>query len=311
MERGPEHGVRRLLGRPPTLAVLRPRELHLPGQGVGHRSGLARGPVGDDLVDGRVGGLGLAEEEHERSLDLIDGGVEIRVVGCDDPLHQGLVDVLHPPCEDGPVVRVRGGLWELLCEPLEQRHLARVVRPAQLPEHRPHQVQAPVPDHRQEQVALHVDVHPLPRRPGAGVDERAVVVLVRRVRRAGDDVQHIARSRRVALLLVDDRAHVEVRHRAELEHVVDERGLRGRGRRLALQQLGLQLLEERRLVVAQLGHGEALGVEEDTPVRLPHAVELHPPPLLGRRLRQIHFRLQVHQAALDEELDRAVRLLDP
>ena len=84
---------------------------------------------------------------------------------------------------------------------------------------------------------------------------------------------------------------------------------------VALQQLVLQLLEERRLVVAQLRLDPVLRVQEDLAVRLPHPVALHPLPVapvdVDLRVRRATSRLEVQQAALHEQLDRADRLLDP
>ena len=58
-----------------------------------------------------------------------------------------------------------------------------------------------------------------------------------------------------------------------------EEGIREHIGDLGLRQLFFKLAEQRRLVIAQLGLDPILRVQKDLPVRLPHAVALHPAPL--------------------------------
>src|SRR5262249_49564715 len=98
---------------------------------------------------------------------------------------------------------------------------------------------------------------------------------------------------------------------AQLLEVIAERGFGILRRHLALQQLRFQLPEEGALVVAQLRLDPVLRVEEDLAIGLPDPVGLHPAPAVAVDRARVDQLFEAHVAALNEELDRGYRLLDP
>src|SRR5262249_54481669 len=88
---------------------------------------------------------------------------------------------------------------------------------------------------------------------------------------------------------------------------------------VCLQQLVFQVFEEGSLVWEQRDIDPVLRVSEDHPVGFPYSVAPHPLPPLDSLpvngdvgdLTVISVFFQVHQAALNEKLNRANGLLDP
>ena len=172
------------------------------------------------------------------------------------------------------------------------------------------------------------EVH-LERDPGRG--DRQVDLLPRRPRRAVPRAQ--MEDGRVLLCAADEvvragvrvvvaPADAQVRQLCELRHVALVCVGRGVGRDLLLQQVVGEVLEDRRLVVAEIGVDVRLREQEHLPVRLPDAVVLAPLPLVGRNARRVDLdvgdarverrirQLEVEQAPLDVELHAVRRAHD-
>ena len=175
-----------------------------------------------------------------------------------------------------------------------------------------------------------VGVDFFPRRPAAAVLETAVVPDVRRVEGAREDVVGAdvpGRPRRRAgrqgggivapeiaqvdvAVLEPHAAHVEPRDLVEPVKVVGKRRFDVVVLDFLLQDGALERLEQRRLVVAQLGLDPVLRVEKHFPVGFPDPVVLEPLPIVVVNHPRRHARLEVHQRALEERLHGAGRLPD-
>lgn len=118
-----------------------------------------------------------------------------------------------------------------------------------------------------------------------------------------EHVQHV-------ILVLVDAGDLETRELVELLDVVANGGLGSRVVELRLQQLVLELLELRGLLVAELRLDEVLRVQPDLSVRLPDPEALHPAPLAPACVGRADTGLESEQRALGEQLDRADRLLD-
>ena len=179
-----------------------------------------------------------------------------------------------------------------------------------LRKHRPKEMQPAIPHDRDEVIALDIQVHLFPRCPddrGITLFALAVIIDVRSCPRPSKDVQNIDNKFGaciVIFLLVIHARHFQPRHSVEFFEIV-QKGVFGAVQGyFLLEQLVFQLLEERCFVIAEFRLDPVFGVEEDFSVRFPQAVVLHPSRPMARvpvGEREVVF--QVHQHALDEELD--------
>ena len=119
----------------------------------------------------------------------------------------------------------------------------------------------------------------LPRSPQTLV-ATAVVIGPGQTARPCEYMEHIDCHLGVRFLLVKQATDFQPRQLIEPLQVPPQGLFRRRRCQLALQQLALQIPEERRLVLAQVGFNPVLRVEEHLAVCLPHAVVLQPLPLL-------------------------------
>ena len=139
---------------------------------------------------------------------------------------------------------------------------------------------------------LNVDL--LPRRPqrttertSAAADQIRARPVVVGGRVAGGDPEEMQDVDRMAFIVPNvvigagDRHRGQILEPAQVLRIGIEHLLVGE---IGLQKLLLQLVEQRRLVIAQIWLEVVFGPEEHLPVRFPDAVVLSPPPL-GCRLR--------------------------
>ena len=234
-------------------------------------------------------------------VELLQGGriAHIRRLG-----GLPLAVVVLAPAEDRPhghpgVRRARevGGLDVSQIAARQLRLLHRRL----LHDPQPEQEEPVLPDHRDHRVVLDVELDLFPRRPVA-VLAAAVEILAVSAGRAGHHVGDVI-LRLVGIVLdVVDATRLQFGDLLQLGQVVEERHRCPVFGDVALQQLAHGLLEEGRLVVAQLGLQPVLRVEEDLAVGLPDPVAAHPRPVLRIQRRRRHPGLQVHQATFNKEL---------
>ena len=173
-------------------------------------------------------------------------------------------------------------------------------------EDRPDQHQLAVPHHRDQVVAFDVEIDLRPWSPRMR-DARAAAVVIRMwcVEGPREDVQ-------ILIVVVLVAAHnLQAGHLIEILKIVGQSLLRHVVVEVRLEQLIFQILEERRLAVAQIRLDPVFGVQPDLPVCLPHAEVFHPAaPLRPFRIADRDVCFEAHQAALRKQLHRADGLFD-
>ena len=127
--------------------------------------------------------------------------------------------------------------------------------------------------------------------------------------RAADDVGSLARRGGVAGHVIEA-AGFELGDGLQTGEIVQIRGFGRVVGDVALLQIAHHLFEERRLIVAQLGIEPVFGPQEDLAVRLPDTIAFHPGPPVRVEIRGGDLRLEMANAALDEDLDRGERQPD-
>src|SRR6516164_449365 len=181
-------------------------------------------------------------------------------------------------------------------------------------ENGPEKVEPAFVYYRNEIVSLDVERYAFPGCPSAIVRELPIIIDVRGEEGSAENMQN------VCTIVVVGTEDLQACDFVQLLQVVQKGifdGLRGD---VVLQQLVLQLRKEWTLVVAQFWLDPIFGIEKDLPIGLPNAVILSPfLPLIridrgcgnADLLRvRVQVALQVHQAALDKELDRGHGLHD-
>ena len=163
----------------------------------------------------------------------------------------------------------------------------------------PEKIKSIPPDHRCQMVTFDLGAHWLPGRPHL-VGIAAVEVLVWLAVGATENMQVAPRGIGVVL---DVHGHdVEPGQLIQLFEVVEEGVFHQIAGNVALQQRALEFGEQVRLVVAKLRLQPVLRKQKDLAIRFPHAIALHPFPLLGVDGGRMDLHLQIQQAALDEQL---------
>ncbi|PRQ09542.1 hypothetical protein ENSA7_07320 [Enhygromyxa salina] len=171
---------------------------------------------------------------------------------------------------------------------------------------RPEQMQPAFVEHDSGGVTVDPGRHRLPRLPGADRKPPPHEPLMR-ARVGSPEQPQLARVR-----VLVDADHLEVGDPGQLLEISAQRLLHARWIEHTLHERGLELRELGCLVAAQLGLDPVLGVQEHLAVGLPDPVVLHPTPALDRLGIKGHLHdVQVQQHAVNEDLHRRDRLLDP